>query len=104
MSWFSNFISSEAGGNAIGSLLGLGTGLIVNNQVKQNAKGQANDAKTLAELQLKAQQEAKETALLQLKAQQSGSQNKESNTGLYIGLGVGGVLILGLVVFLVVKK
>ena len=104
MSWFSNFISSEAGGNAIGSLLGLGTGLIVNNQVKQNAKGQANDAKKLAELQLKAQQEAKETALLQLKAQQSGNQNKESNTGLYIGLGVGGVLILGLVVFLVVKK
>jgi hypothetical protein len=42
-----------------------------------------------------------ETAKLQ--AQQGGGVAK-SNTGLYVGLGIGGAVILGLVVFLAVKK
>jgi hypothetical protein len=42
-----------------------------------------------------------ETALALAK---SGSSGTKSNTGLYVGLGVGGVLILGLVVYLAVKK
>jgi len=104
MSVFSQFISSEAGGNAIGSLLGLGTGLIVNNQVKQNAKGEANNAQALADKQIQAQQLAYQTAQLQLQAQQGAGSGVKSNTGLYIGLGVGGVVILGLVVYLAVKK
>jgi len=104
MSIFSQFISSEAGGNAIGSLLGLGTGLIVNNQVKQNAKGEANNAQALADKQIKAQELAYQTAQLQLQAQQGGGTPTKSNTALYVGLGVGGVVILGLVVFLAVKK
>jgi|LakMenE01Jun11ns_1017448.scaffolds.fasta_scaffold8232686_1 hypothetical protein len=104
MSIFSQFISSEAGGNAIGSLLGLGTGLIVNNQVKQNAKGEANNAQALADKQIKAQELAYQTAQLQLQAQQGGGKPTKSNTALYVGLGVGGVVILGLVVFLAVKK
>jgi len=103
MSIFSQFISSEAGGNAIGSLLGLGTGLIVNNQVKQNAKGEANNAQALADKQIQAQQLAYQTAQLQLQAQKEGVPTK-SNTALYVGLGVGGAVILVLVVVLAVKK
>ena len=105
MSWFSKFISSEAGGNAIGTVLGLGAGAILSNQQKQDAKGQANNAQALADKQIQAQQLALETAKLQLEAQKSGTASGGSNnTALYIGLGVGGVVILGLVVFLAVRK
>lgn len=101
MSWFGSFLNSEAGGQTIGSLVGLGTGLIANNQVKQNTKAEANTAKALADKQLQAQQLAYETAKLQLQGQQ---QSGKDNTGLYIGLGVGGAVVLGLVVYLAVKK
>ncbi len=103
MSWFGNFLNSEAGSSTISSLVGLGTGLIINNQVKQDAKTEANNAQALADKQIQAQQLAYQTAQLQLQAQQKGGGEK-SNTGLYVGLGVGGALILGLVVFLAVKK
>ena len=104
MSAFGDFIKSSAGSQAIGSILGLGTGLILSNQQKQNAKGQANDAKAIADAQVQAQQLAYQTAQLQLQAQQSAVTSGKDNTALYIGLGVGGVVILGLVVFLAVKK
>jgi hypothetical protein len=104
MSGFSTFISSSAGNSAISGILGLGTGLILSNQQKQNAKGQANDAKAIADAQVKAQELAYQTAQLQLQAQQGGGGVAKSNTGLYVGLGIGGAVILGLVVFLAVKK
>lgn len=104
MSAFSTFINSSAGSQAIDSILGLGTGLILSNQQKQNAKGEANDAKAIADAQVQAQQLAYQTAQLQLQAQQSAGSSQKSNTGLYIGLGVGGAVILGLVVYLAVKK
>ena len=104
MSAFGNFINSTGGQNAISSLLGLGTGLIVANQQKQLSQGQSNDAKAIAEAQIKAQELAYQTAQLQLQSQQGGVSTGGSNTALYIGLGVGGVVILGLVVFLAVRK
>jgi hypothetical protein len=104
MSAFSTFISSSAGNSAISGILGLGTGLILSNQQKQNAKGQANDAKAIADAQVKAQELAYQTAQLQLQAQQGGGSVAKSNTGLYVGLGIGGAVILGLVVYLAVKK
>lgn len=104
MSIFGDFIKSSAGSEAIGGLLGLGTGLILSNQQKQNAKGQANDAKAIADAQVKAQELAYQTAQLQLQAQQGGGSGAKSNTGLYVGLGIGGAVILGLVVYLAVKK
>jgi hypothetical protein len=104
MSAFGDFLKSSAGGEAIGSILGLGVGLIGSNQQKQIAKGQANDAKAIADAQVKAQELAYQTAQLQLQAQQGGGSKDKSNTGLYVGLGIGGAVILGLVVFLAVKK
>lgn len=104
MSLFGDFIKTSAGSEAIGGILGLGTGLILSNQQKQNAKGQANDAKAIADARVKAEELAFQTAQLQLQAQQGAGGSGKDNTALYIGLGVGGVVILGLVVFLAVKK
>ncbi len=104
MSAFGDFIKSSAGSKTLESLLGLGGGLILSNQEKQKAKGQANDAKAIADAQVKAQELAYQTAQLQLQAQQGGKSGAKSNTGLYVGLGIGGAVILGLVVFLAVKK
>jgi hypothetical protein len=101
MSAFGDFLKSDSGGKLFGSILGLGGGLVMSNQEKQRAKKQGNDAKAIAEAQLKAQQIAYETAKLQ--AQQGGGGAK-SNTGLYVGLGLGGAVILGLVVYFAVKK
>jgi hypothetical protein len=103
MSLFGDFIKTSGGSQAIAGLLGLGGGLVMSNQQKQNAKKQSNDAKALAQAQLKSQELALETAKLQLQAQQGGGGAK-NNTGLYVGLGIGGAVILGLVVFLAVKK
>lgn len=103
MSVFGDFIKTSGGSQAIAGLLGLGGGLVMSNQQKQSAKKQSNDAKKIAEAQIKAQELAYQTAQLQLQAQQGGGVPK-SNTGLYVGLGIGGAVILGLVVFLAVKK
>ena len=102
MSAFGDFLKSDSGGKLFGSILGLGGGLVMSNQEKQRAKKQGNDAKAVAEAQLKAQQIAYETAKLQV--QQGGASGAKSNTGLYVGLGLGGAVILGLVVYFAVKK
>ena len=102
MSAFGQFLGSSGGSQAIAGLIGLGGGLVMSNQEKQRAKKQGNDAKAVAEAQLKAQQIAYETAKLQ--AQQGGAVGAKSNTGLYVGLGLGGAVILGLVVYFAVKK
>ena len=102
MSLFGDFLKTDAGGKILGSVVGLGGGLVMSNQEKQRAKKQGNDAKAVAEAQLKAQQIAYETAKLQ--AQQGGAVGAKSNTGLYVGLGLGGAVILGLVAYFAVKK
>ena len=84
------------------SLIGLGTGLIMNNQNVKNAKGEANSQKELLQLQL---QNTKEQQQLLLQSQMGQTQPQtKSNLPLYIGLGVGGVLVLGVVIFVVTRK
>jgi uncharacterized protein YggE len=56
MGAFGNFINSSAGNSAISGILGIGGGLILGNQAKQQAKNQANDAKAIADAQVKAQE------------------------------------------------
>jgi hypothetical protein len=67
-------------------------------QAQANAQVKASEAQ-LEIARLNAQSEASKLEFLKNKPADG-----KSNTGLYIGLGVGGVLVLGLVVYFVVKK
>lgn len=88
----------QAGTQILGGVLGLVGGKQQQDAVKAQANAQAKSAQAQLEIAKINQQ----TELAKLQALQN--QGKGSNTGLYIGLGVGGALILGLVVFLAVKK
>lgn len=64
--------------------------------MRENAQAQLG----IAQLQLQQEKLRAETALALAKNPQS----KSSNTTLYVALGIGGVLILGLVIFAVTRK
>ena len=84
--------------------LELGTKLVLNNQEKKKLQGQANDARAIAELQRETAvaEERKIQALLNSKNQIP--EEKKSNTGLYIGLGVGAVVLIGVTIFAFTRK
>jgi hypothetical protein len=97
MSYAGDLIKAIAPG-----IIGLGTGLIMNNQNVKNAQGQANSQKELLELSIK---NTKEQQQLLLQSQQGGGKTEtKSNLPLYIGIGLGGVLVLGVVIFAVTRK
>ena len=79
------------------ALLGLGTSLIINNQNVKNAQGQAN-----------AQQQQLDTQYAIALANQGGGKPPEappkSNTALYIGLGVGGLVLISVIIFAVTRN
>lgn len=98
MSYFSDIFKAVAP-----ALVGLGTGLIMNNQNVQNAKGQANAQQEALNTQYAiAQQNAKNIQAMQ----QAGKEppKEKSKLPLYIGLGVGGVVVLGIVIFAVSRR
>lgn len=98
MSYFSDIFKAVAP-----ALVGLGTGLIMNNQNVQNAKGQANAQQDALNTQYAiAQQNAKNIQAMQ----QAGKEppKEKSKLPLYIGLGVGGVVVLGVVIFAVTRR
>jgi hypothetical protein len=85
------------------AVVGLGTGLIMNNQAVQNAKGQANAQQDALNTQYAiAQQNAKNIQAMQ----QAGKEppKEKSKLPLYIGLGVGGVLVVGVIIFAVTRN
>lgn len=86
------------------ALVGVGTGLIVNNQNVKQAKGQANEAKALAELQYQTALANQKAIELQNQGRANTIEKPKSNTALYIGLGVGGVVLIGAVVFAFTRK
>lgn len=94
----------DIGKSLAGSLVALAPQLIMNNQNVKNAQGQANDASRLAEIQY---QTALANAQAMALASQAGGKTPEapkSNLPLYIGLGVGGVVLLGVIIFAVTRK
>ena len=97
MSW------SDAIGNILTSVVNVGGGMIMQHQLVQDAKGQANDSRNLANsLQNAIKKQAEADAL----ANQANANNlppPKSNTALYIGLGVGGVVLIGAVIFAVTR-
>ena len=87
----------------IPTVVGFGTGMIMNHQAVQNAKGQANAQQEALNAQYAiALQNEKNIKLMQQSNQ--APPKEKSNLPLYIGLGVGGVLIIGVVIFAVTRK
>jgi hypothetical protein len=101
MSWF----GTESGQTAIGSGINFGLGAIgtaiSSNQQKQLLKGQANLSAQQGKDALAVEQERTKQIQLQLQGQMP---QKAGNTTLYIALGIGGVLILGVVIFAVTRN
>jgi hypothetical protein len=85
-------------------LVGFGIGLINNNQLKQQAKNVANDRRAEQERDLKIAEEQTKRELYASMQGLKPPEKEKSNLPLYIGLGVGGVVILGLVIFAVTRK
>ena len=85
------------------TIVGFGAGMITNHQAVQNAKGQANAQQEALNAQYAvAQQNAKNIELMK----QLGKEppKEKSKLPLYIGLGVGGVLVVGVIIFAVTRN
>lgn len=72
--------------------------------IRAQANAQANAQAQSAQAQLEIAKINQQTELAKLEALKNQGLPTKSNTNLYIGLGVGGAVILGLVVYLAVKK
>jgi hypothetical protein len=86
------------------ALVGLGTSLIINNQNVKNAQGQANATQQALNTQYQIALQNQENIRLMQQAGQAPPPQEKSNLPLYIGLGVGGVVILGVVIFAVTRR
>ena len=87
------------------ALVGFGTSLVINNQNVKNAQGQANATQNALNQQYQiALQNQENIRLMQQAGQAPPPTQGKSNLPLYIGLGVGGVVILGVVIFAVTRR
>ena len=98
MDW-SKLISSIAP-----AFVGLGASLIMNNQAKKNAQGQANATQQALDTQYQIALQNQQNIKLMQQAGKEPPPKEKSNLPLYIGLGVGGVLVLGIIIFAVTRK
>jgi hypothetical protein len=93
---------ADAVGAILPAFFQIGGGMIMNHQVRQDAKKIANDEKARNEQYERIALLNQQTAGLQ---NQGGTKEPpKSNTALYIGLGVGGVVVLGVIIFAVTRK
>jgi ribosomal protein S11 len=88
----------------IPSLVEGGIGLYGNKKASDIAKQQANDAKAVAELQYQTALATERAKALESQGGGKTTEKPKSNTALYIGLGVGGLVLIGAVVFAVTRK
>jgi hypothetical protein len=87
------------------SLLGGALTFFGTQKTSDAIKAQSNAQASISQSQLEIAKINQQTELAKLEAlKQGGGLPQKSNTGLYVGLGLGGLLILGLVVYVAVKK
>lgn len=102
------FFKTETGQNiisqGISSLFSFGLSAFGSNQQKQNLKGQANIVAQQGKSALAVEQERTKQAQLALEAAKAQGAGAGGNTALYIGLGVVGVVVLGVVIYAVTRK
>jgi hypothetical protein len=101
MSAFGDFLKSDSGGKVIGSVIGFGGGLVLSNQEKQKLKQQSADIALQAQSQVEVARLQVEKAKIEASKASAG---ESGNTMLYVGLGIGAVVILGVVIFAVTRK
>lgn len=83
---------------------GLGVSLILNNQAVKKAQGEANFIKEESDkAYATAMQQAQNLKLLK-EAGKAPPKEEKSKLPLYIGLGVGGVVVVGVIIFAVTRK
>jgi hypothetical protein len=100
------FFKSDTGKNlisqGISTLLSFGVSAFSSNQERQNLKAQANIVAKQGQSALDVEKERTKQAQLALEASKAGG--KSGSTALYIGLGIGAVVILGIVIFAITRK
>jgi hypothetical protein len=103
-----NFFRSSTGQAAIsqgiGSLLSFGLSAFSSNQARQDLKGQANIVAQQSQTQLQLSQDETERQRIAYETAKLQGAGAGGNTALYIGLGVVGVVVLGVVIFAVTRR
>jgi hypothetical protein len=84
--------------------IGVGVSAINRNQIRKDAQGEANRIKEESDKAYAiAMQQAQNLKLLK-EAGKAPPKEEKSKLPLYIGLGVGGVVVLGVIIFAVTRK
>lgn len=103
-----NYLRSEAGQQnisaAIGGLLNFGLSAFSSNQQRQDLKAQANIVARQGQDALSVEEQRTQQALIRLEEAKLQGAGAGGNTALYIGLGVAGVVVLGVVIFAVTRR
>jgi hypothetical protein len=102
--YFKSDIGKQTISQGIGAALNFGLALFGSNQARQDMKAQANIIARQGQDALSVEQERTRQALIQLEGAKLQGAGAGGNTALYIGLGVAGVVILGVVIFAVTRR
>lgn len=106
-------VGSSSGGffggfnmNSVTSLVGTGLGFLSSSQAgkDQRAIAEANAQAAIANAQSQTELIRAQLALEQIKLQNTQAQPAKNNTLLYVGLGVGAIVLIGGLIFAITKK
>jgi len=103
-----SYFTTDAGRNTISAgisnILGLGTTLIGANQNRKLLEGQANISAQQNQTAIEVERERTKQAQINLEASRAKTTTSGGNNALYIGLAVGGVVVLGGIIFAITRK
>lgn len=94
----------DLGKSLLPAIVAGGSALILNHQAVQKAKGEANLIKEESDKAYATAMLQQQNLQLMKDASKAPPKEEKSNLPLYIGLGVGGVVLVGIVIFAVTRK